>query len=87
MLHDSVFTLFIQFNFSFSTYRQVMEAVEGGYRLPKPEGCPHAIYTIMMSTWKHEPKDRPTFESLITLLKESMDEAKSAPRKSKIEWQ
>ena len=43
---------------------QVLEALEGGYRMPKPEGCPDAIYQIMLRCWSREPADRPTFESL-----------------------
>lgn len=48
--------------------RQVLEAVDRGYRMPPPEGCPDPLYNIMLSCWKTEPDDRPTFESLKALL-------------------
>ena len=44
--------------------RQVLEAVERGYRMPPPDDCPDALYNIMLSCWKHEADDRPTFEFL-----------------------
>ena len=44
--------------------RQVLEAVYGGYRMPKPDNCPDALYEIMLSCWKQESDDRPTFEYL-----------------------
>lgn len=50
--------------------RQVLEAVERGYRMPAPEGCPDPLYNIMLSCWKHESEERPTFESLKNLLED-----------------
>ena len=44
--------------------RQVLEAVERGYRMPPPDNCPDALYNIMLSCWKREPDNRPTFEHL-----------------------
>ena len=52
------------------TNRQVLEAVDRGYRMPPPEGCPDPLYKIMLTCWKHEPEDRPTFESLKNLLED-----------------
>ena len=43
---------------------QVLEAVERGYRMPPPDNCPDAIYNIMLSCWKDEADNRPTFEHL-----------------------
>ena len=48
--------------------RQVLEAVEKGYRMPKPDGCPDPLYEIMLLCWRHEAEDRPTFETLKSLL-------------------
>ena len=50
------------------TNHQVLEAVERGYRMPKPDGCPDALYEIMLSCWKDEPESRPTFEYLQSAL-------------------
>ena len=44
--------------------RQVLEAVERGYRMPPPDNCPDALYNIMLSCWKREADNRPTFEQL-----------------------
>ena len=44
--------------------RQVLEAVERGYRMPPPDNCPDALYNIMLSCWKREADNRPTFEHL-----------------------
>lgn len=50
--------------------RQVLEAADRGYRMPIPEGCPEPLYNIMLTCWKTEPEDRPTFESLKALLED-----------------
>ena len=39
-----------------------------GYRMPPPAGCPDSLYQIMMDCWKQDPKERPTFKSLMTHL-------------------
>lgn len=44
--------------------RQVVEDVERGYRMPKPNLCPDKLYEIMMHCWRKEPQERPTFETL-----------------------
>ena len=36
--------------------------------MPTPKGCLDPLYNIMLSYWKSEPEDRPTFESLKALL-------------------
>ena len=46
------------------TNAQVLKSVESGYRCPKPEGCPDPLYVLMLECWRHEPEERPTFESL-----------------------
>ena len=33
-----------------------------------PDGCPQEIYTIMMSAWEIDPKQRPTFKSVLEKL-------------------
>ena len=44
--------------------RQVLEHLEVGYRMPKPDTCPDPLYSIMLECWRSEPEERPTFESL-----------------------
>jgi len=38
--------------------------VLAGYRLPQANGCPDAVYDMMLRCWKEDPKDRPTFAQL-----------------------
>ena len=52
--------------------RQVLEQVERGYRMPKPQICPDALYEIMLSCWRHKPEDRLTFDYLKYALRDSM---------------
>ena len=46
------------------TNGEVLAKVEQGYRMPPPPGCPDPLYQIMLSCWKAEPDERPTFEYL-----------------------
>ena len=43
---------------------QVLEALQQGYRMPQPMGCPDKLYDIMLDCWREEPAVRPTFETL-----------------------
>ena len=49
---------------------QVLEAVDRGYRMPKPDGCPDTLYEIMLSCWKDEPESRWTFDYLQSALQD-----------------
>lgn len=44
--------------------RQVLEGVQHGYRMPKPDKCPDPLYDIMLRCWRKEADERPTFEYL-----------------------
>ncbi|XP_049431579.1 macrophage-stimulating protein receptor-like [Epinephelus fuscoguttatus] len=37
-----------------------------GRRLPQPQFCPDALYSIMLTCWDPEPECRPDFNSLVT---------------------
>ena len=50
------------------TNTETSEQVLKGYRMPKPDGCPDALYEIILSCWKDEAKSRPTFDSLKSAL-------------------
>ena len=43
---------------------QVIDALQAGYRLPCPVGCPEQLHNIMKDCWKDDASSRPTFESL-----------------------
>ncbi|CAF2069418.1 unnamed protein product [Rotaria magnacalcarata] len=47
----------------------VIDAVKRGERLKQPDKCPPKIFSIMASCWTDDPKDRPSFEKLLELLK------------------
>jgi len=46
------------------TNAEVLQQLEGGYRMPAPPGCPELLYQIMLDCWKASSQERPTFESL-----------------------
>ena len=43
---------------------EVLNAVENGYRMPSPPGCPPRLYQIMLDCWRPQADNRPTFETL-----------------------
>uniref|UniRef100_A0A8C4Q5D4 non-specific protein-tyrosine kinase n=1 Tax=Eptatretus burgeri TaxID=7764 RepID=A0A8C4Q5D4_EPTBU len=43
---------------------EVLVAVERGYRMPCPFGCPQQFYQLMMECWHQNEMARPTFETL-----------------------
>ena len=49
---------------------QVLEALQTGYRMPCPMGCPEQLYEIMRQCWRDDASSRPTFEMLQKQLKE-----------------
>ncbi|XP_056897745.1 proto-oncogene tyrosine-protein kinase Src isoform X2 [Takifugu flavidus] len=44
--------------------REVLDQVERGYRMPCPAECPESMHDLMLTCWKKEPEERPTFEYL-----------------------
>ena len=44
--------------------REVIERVQGGYRMPQPPRCPDELYKMMIKCWDKEPDLRPTFDYL-----------------------
>ena len=49
---------------------QVLKALQTGYRMPCPMGCPEQLYEIMMECWRDGATSRPTFETLQLRLEE-----------------
>ncbi|XP_062619614.1 activated CDC42 kinase 1-like [Saccostrea cucullata] len=43
---------------------QILQMIEEGERLPKPDYCPADIFTLMSQCWALKPQDRPTFQAL-----------------------
>ena len=46
------------------TNAQALEALQNGYRMPCPKGCPEQLYKMMSECWRDKATLRPTFESL-----------------------
>ena len=49
---------------------QVLEALQVGYRMPCPMGCPQQLYEIMRECWRDDADSRPRFEMLQWRLEE-----------------
>uniref|UniRef100_A0A3Q3S0W2 Tyrosine-protein kinase n=1 Tax=Mastacembelus armatus TaxID=205130 RepID=A0A3Q3S0W2_9TELE len=49
---------------------EVIQNLERGYRMPKPEHCPDGLYNVMGVCWRESPDDRPTFEYLRSVLED-----------------
>ncbi|KAJ4924445.1 hypothetical protein JOQ06_000685 [Pogonophryne albipinna] len=47
---------------------QVINQLELGVRLPKPQQCPPHVYSLLSRCWSYEPNSRPTFSQLVCLL-------------------
>ncbi|XP_035249645.1 tyrosine-protein kinase Lck [Anguilla anguilla] len=52
------------------TNPEVIQNLERGYRMPKPENCPDELYSIMNLCWQEAPENRPTFEYLRSVLED-----------------
>ncbi|MCJ8736756.1 hypothetical protein PDJAM_G00016090 [Pangasius djambal] len=48
--------------------KDVIMQLEQGMRLPKPELCPPALYSLMTCCWTYDPKERPSFTELVCKL-------------------
>lgn len=44
--------------------KKVIQSVQSGYRLPKPEICPSEVYAIMIECFHKNPKHRPPFSRI-----------------------
>ncbi|XP_038143444.1 protein tyrosine kinase 2 beta, b isoform X3 [Cyprinodon tularosa] len=45
--------------------RDVINQLEQGIRLPKPDNCPPALYSLMTRCWSYDPGERPNFTELV----------------------
>lgn len=46
------------------TNRDVLDQIERGYRMSRPDICPESMYEIMLKCWDKKAEERPTFEFL-----------------------
>ncbi|KAL5262560.1 hypothetical protein ACHWQZ_G008083 [Mnemiopsis leidyi] len=52
---------------------EVISMIESGHRLELPAKMPGPLYQLIYKCWSYEPSDRPTFKSLVTSIKQLMD--------------
>ncbi|KAG8506808.1 Tyrosine-protein kinase Lck [Galemys pyrenaicus] len=52
------------------TNPEVIQNLERGYRMVRPENCPEELYQLMNMCWKERPEDRPTFDYLRSVLED-----------------
>eukprot|EP00045_Choanoeca_perplexa_P009991 m.99625 g.99625 ORF g.99625 m.99625 type:complete len:691 (+) comp15104_c0_seq1:118-2190(+) len=45
-------------------YMHVLDKLESGYRMGRPEGCPLEIYQLMRQCWDVDPELRPSFHAI-----------------------
>uniref|UniRef100_A0A8C2FQN0 non-specific protein-tyrosine kinase n=1 Tax=Cyprinus carpio TaxID=7962 RepID=A0A8C2FQN0_CYPCA len=48
--------------------KDVINQLEQGVRLPKPEQCPPTLYSLMTRCWAYSPRERPSFAELVCKL-------------------
>lgn len=46
------------------TNSEVVQALQTGYRMPKPRDCSNELYKLMMRCWQDHDIDRPSFEEI-----------------------
>ncbi|XP_015242030.1 PREDICTED: protein-tyrosine kinase 2-beta-like isoform X2 [Cyprinodon variegatus] len=56
--------------FSWLENGQVINLLESGTRLGKPQKCPPTIYSLLTRCWSYEPHSRPTFRDLVLSFRE-----------------
>ncbi|XP_065209456.1 plexin-A4-like [Planococcus citri] len=49
----------------FDDVKKLVQAIQSGYRMKKPDTCPEMLYCLMRKCWKYLPKDRPDFTTTI----------------------
>ena len=60
------------------TNEQVWMEVGNGYRLPRPDNCPEAVYENMMATWEADATKRPSFADIVGKLRKKRTSSMSA---------
>ncbi|XP_038207977.1 tyrosine-protein kinase Shark isoform X1 [Zerene cesonia] len=52
---------------------EVIQLVESGERLERPDDCPDEIYQVMLDCWAYTPDARPTFSKLVDVFSHHPD--------------
>nr|XP_058968547.1 uncharacterized protein LOC131795005 isoform X1 [Pocillopora verrucosa] len=54
--------------------RDIHKLIKNGYRMERPETCSQQIYQIMLSCWRANPEERPSFTDLRNELEKLLEE-------------
>ncbi|XP_071268604.1 protein tyrosine kinase 2 beta, b isoform X1 [Salvelinus alpinus] len=62
--------------------RDIIIQLEQGIRLPKPDDCPPALYSLMTRCWSYNPRERPSFTELVVKISDvhQMEKEQEAER-------
>ncbi|KAM9470750.1 tyrosine-protein kinase BTK [Clarias gariepinus] len=52
---------------------EIVHEVSGGYRLYRPQMANDKIYSIMTKCWHEKPEERPTFQDLVMVIQDLLD--------------
>ena len=68
-LYLFLFSLFINIILKLTQpVNEVLNQIEQGYIMEKPDGCPDEIYSLMKETWQKDRTLRPTFSATLARL-------------------
>lgn len=56
---------------------EVIEQLDSGKRLPKPDSCPADFWNIIMRCWEHSPTNRPSFKTLNSIIELNIQNVES----------
>lgn len=62
---------------------EVLDKLEAGYRMPRPESCLNELYAVMRECWASNPDDRPAFKQLRVRLETLFDSSSVSAAVSK----
>ncbi|XP_065219986.1 fibroblast growth factor receptor homolog 1-like [Planococcus citri] len=60
---------------TFTDMEELVQALDDGYRMKKPQNCSMKMYRIMRECWDYLPEDRPTFSMIVENLEEMLSSA------------
>ncbi|XP_065219424.1 hepatocyte growth factor receptor-like [Planococcus citri] len=60
---------------TFIKMEELVQAIDDGYRMKKPQNCSMKMYSIMRECWNYLPEDRPTFLMIVENLEEMLSSA------------
>eukprot|EP00039_Didymoeca_costata_P006045 m.87031 g.87031 ORF g.87031 m.87031 type:complete len:1808 (+) comp13087_c0_seq3:204-5627(+) len=62
----------------------VVTRIQSGFRAPRPENCPEALYNLMLQCWDEDPSKRPYFTQITTSLREFQYRPTSKGKKTEL---